>query len=102
MPKGILERLAEGVVLGDGGYLLKLEKRGYVQAGPSRAAMADFAVQARDLGVNYIGSCCGSVAAHVRAMAVALGKRPANERDWRSKTGKPMSAYEYHGHSEQV
>jgi|SRR3990172_861706 len=34
MPKGILERLAEGVVLGDGGYLLELEKRGYVQAGP--------------------------------------------------------------------
>src|ERR671939_1707622 len=34
MPKGILERLAEGRVLGDGGYLLELEKRGYVQAGP--------------------------------------------------------------------
>src|SRR5438034_5734025 len=31
---GILERLAQGVVLGDGGYLLELEKRGYVQAGP--------------------------------------------------------------------
>ena len=31
--KGILERLAEGPVLGDGGYLLELEKRGYVQAG---------------------------------------------------------------------
>ena len=35
MPKrGILERLKEGVVLGDGGYLLELEKRGWVQAGP--------------------------------------------------------------------
>src|SRR5437870_12501731 len=31
---GILERLAKGFVLGDGGYLLELEKRGYVQAGP--------------------------------------------------------------------
>ena len=31
---GILERLAQGVVLGDGGYLLELEKRGYVQPGP--------------------------------------------------------------------
>src|SRR6195256_1704516 len=31
---GILERLAKGVVLGDGGYLLELEKRGYVQPGP--------------------------------------------------------------------
>ena len=32
--KGILERLKDGVVLGDGGYLLELEKRGWVQAGP--------------------------------------------------------------------
>lgn len=42
----------------------------------TRAEMADFAVRARDLGVNYIGSCCGSVAHHVRAMAEALGRRP--------------------------
>jgi len=35
MPKkGILERLKEGPVLGDGGYLLELEKRGWVRAGP--------------------------------------------------------------------
>jgi betaine-homocysteine S-methyltransferase len=35
MPKkGILERLKEGPVLGDGGYLLELEKRGWVRPGP--------------------------------------------------------------------
>ena len=34
MKKNILERLAEGTVLGDGGYLLELEKRGWVRAGP--------------------------------------------------------------------
>ena len=34
MAKGIRERLAEGPVLGDGGYLLELEKRGYAQARP--------------------------------------------------------------------
>jgi betaine-homocysteine S-methyltransferase len=34
MATGILERLREGVVLGDGGYVLELEKRGYVLAGP--------------------------------------------------------------------
>src|SRR5918992_2897078 len=34
MARGLLERLAEGPVLGDGGYLLELEKRGYVRAGP--------------------------------------------------------------------
>src|ERR1700674_2083048 len=32
--KSILERLKEGPVLGDGGYLLELEKRGWVRAGP--------------------------------------------------------------------
>nr|CAD7445276.1 unnamed protein product [Timema bartmani] len=32
--KGILERLAEGVVIGDGGFVFALEKRGYVKAGP--------------------------------------------------------------------
>src|SRR3989442_15784474 len=34
MRKGLLERLSEGQVLGDGGYLLELEKRGYVRGGP--------------------------------------------------------------------
>src|SRR5829696_8862508 len=34
MKRDILTRLAAGPVLGDGGYLLELEKRGYVQAGP--------------------------------------------------------------------
>ena len=32
--KGILERLQAGPVLGDGGYLLELEKRGWVRPGP--------------------------------------------------------------------
>lgn len=64
----------------------------------ARAEMAAYAVEARDVGVQYVGSCCGSVANHVRAMAVALGKRSGAERDWRSTTGKAMSAYEYHGH----
>jgi betaine-homocysteine S-methyltransferase len=34
MKKNILEKLKEGPVLGDGGYLLELEKRGWVRAGP--------------------------------------------------------------------
>ena len=33
MTKAILDRLSEGVDLRDGGYLLELERRGYVQAG---------------------------------------------------------------------
>lgn len=45
-----------------------------------RAAMAEFAVKAQELGIAYIGSCCGSVAVHVRAMAQALGKVPPDDR----------------------
>jgi betaine-homocysteine S-methyltransferase len=65
----------------------------------TRAEMADWALAARDAGVNLIGSCCGSAPHHVRAMARALGKLPAEDRAWRS-SGKVMSAYEYYGHSE--
>jgi betaine-homocysteine S-methyltransferase len=64
----------------------------------SRAEMAAFAISARDLGVNYIGSCCGSVATHVREMAYALGKKPRDDRPWRVDYEKPMSAYEYYEH----
>ena len=42
----------------------------------SRFEMAEFARQARDIGVNYIGICCGGGPHHVRAMAEALGARP--------------------------
>jgi betaine-homocysteine S-methyltransferase len=61
-----------------------------------RAPMGEFALQARDLGYNYIGSCCGSVAAHVREMARSLGKTSSEEREWRTKTGKAQSGYELH------
>jgi methionine synthase I (cobalamin-dependent) len=40
----------------------------------TRFEMADFAVAARDLGVNYVGICCGAGPHHVRAMAEALGR----------------------------
>jgi betaine-homocysteine S-methyltransferase len=61
-----------------------------------RAPMGKFALQARDLGYNYIGSCCGSVAAHVREMARSLGKMSSEEREWRTKTDKAQSGYELH------
>ncbi|MDB5077456.1 MAG: homocysteine methyltransferase [Chloroflexi bacterium] len=64
----------------------------------SRQAFGDFALKARDLGINYIGSCCGSVAEHVREMARVLGKLPEDTRQWRVDYGKPMSAYEIHRH----
>jgi methionine synthase I (cobalamin-dependent) len=40
----------------------------------TRFEMADFAVAARELGVGYIGVCCGGAPHHVRSMAEALGR----------------------------
>lgn len=40
----------------------------------TRFEMAEFAVQAQGIGVNYIGTCCGAAPHHVRAMAEALGR----------------------------
>ena len=40
----------------------------------TRFEMADFATVARDLGVGYVGVCCGGAPHHVRAMAEALGR----------------------------
>jgi hypothetical protein len=33
-------------------------------------------------------------------MARAIGKLQPEDRAWKSTTGKAMSAYEYHGHTE--
>jgi methionine synthase I (cobalamin-dependent) len=41
----------------------------------TRFEMAEFAVAARDVGVGYIGICCGGAPHHVRAMAEALGRQ---------------------------
>ena len=40
----------------------------------TRFEMADFAVAACDLGVSFIGICCGGAPHHVRSMAEALGR----------------------------
>lgn len=68
----------------------------------TRREMAEYAVKARELGVNYIGACCGAVATHIREMARALGKIPADDRIWKKGGGKPMSAYEYYGHDQEA
>ncbi len=63
----------------------------------SRKDMADYAKRVQALGINVIGSCCGSIPVHVREMARALGKAPPDPA-WRVDYSKPMSAYEYYGH----
>ncbi len=64
----------------------------------TRGEMAAYALAARGLGVNYIGACCGAVAAHIREMARALGKLAPDARPWRLDYRRPMSAFEYYGH----
>jgi betaine-homocysteine S-methyltransferase len=41
----------------------------------TRFDTADFALRARDMGVNYIGLCCGGAPHYIRAMAEALGRK---------------------------
>ncbi|MDP1849391.1 MAG: homocysteine S-methyltransferase family protein [Solirubrobacteraceae bacterium] len=48
--------------------------------GLTRFEMADFARRARDIGVDYVGICCGGAPHHVRAMAEALGRTPPASR----------------------
>ncbi|MCI4371372.1 MAG: homocysteine S-methyltransferase family protein [Thermoplasmata archaeon] len=62
-----------------------------------RRALGAYAAEAKALGINYIGSCCGSMPVHVREMARALGKAPP-DRAWRVDYGKPMSAFEFYEH----
>ncbi len=46
----------------------------------TRFEMADFARAAADIGVDYIGICCGGGPHHVRAMAEALGRQTTASR----------------------
>jgi betaine-homocysteine S-methyltransferase len=68
----------------------------------TRKEMGDYALQARDIGINYIGACCGAVAIHIREMAKALGKIGDDTRVWKKGGEKPMSAYEYYGHDAET
>lgn len=40
----------------------------------TRYEMAEFAKRAKDIGIDYIGICCGAGPHHVRSMAEALGR----------------------------
>jgi len=60
----------------------------------TRYQLGDFAEQALELGVNYIGGCCGCVGVHTRQMARAIGRLPAEEREWDQNYEQPQSATE--------
>jgi betaine-homocysteine S-methyltransferase len=46
----------------------------------NRYEIADFAKEAYDAGIRYLGVCCGAGPHHIRSMAEALGRTPAASR----------------------
>jgi len=58
----------------------------------NRFEIALFAKEAYDLGVRYIGLCCGTMPHHIRAVAEALGRRPPA-----SRYSADMSKHAYFG-----
>jgi betaine-homocysteine S-methyltransferase len=46
----------------------------------SRYEIAEFARRAQEIGVDYLGVCCGAAPHHIRSLAEALGRTPAASR----------------------
>jgi betaine-homocysteine S-methyltransferase len=63
----------------------------------NRYEVADFAREAYDLGVRYLGLCCGCGPHHVRSLAEALGRTPPA-----SKYSPDMSRHAFFGTDERV
>ena len=58
----------------------------------NRYEIAEFAKDAHELGVRYIGLCCGAAPHHVRSLAEALGRTPPG-----SRYSPDMSKHAYFG-----
>ncbi|MBD0291914.1 MAG: homocysteine S-methyltransferase family protein, partial [Thermoleophilia bacterium] len=63
----------------------------------NRYEIGEFARAAYDLGVRYLGVCCGNGAHHTRAMAEALGRKPPA-----SRYSPDMSKHAYFGTDETL
>jgi len=46
----------------------------------TRYEIAEFGKETQKIGVNYVGVCCGAGPHHIRALAEALGRKPAASR----------------------
>jgi 5-methyltetrahydrofolate--homocysteine methyltransferase len=84
-PAGLVESvlgLARAAAPGDlivakGNCGIPQYQEGHIHYDGTPAVMADYACLARDAGARVIGGCCGTTAAHIRAMAAALVARPS-------------------------
>jgi betaine-homocysteine S-methyltransferase len=63
----------------------------------NRYEIAEFARTAADLGVRYVGLCCGGAPHHLRSLAEALGRRPPG-----SRYSPDMSKHAYFGTDESL
>ena len=63
----------------------------------NRFEIAEFAKAAIDLGVRYLGLCCGASPHHIRAIAEALGRQPPA-----SRYSADMSKHAYFGNDARL
>ena len=63
----------------------------------TRYEIADFAKEADELGIDYIGLCCGAAPHHIRSLAEALGRTPPG-----SRYSPDMSKHAYFGTDESL
>ena len=68
----------------------------------TRSEMAAFAVKCQQVGVNYIGTCCGAGPHHVRAMAEALGRRVPASRYSPDLSQHAMLGNNVLGHNQEL
>jgi betaine-homocysteine S-methyltransferase len=65
----------------------------------TRSEMAEFAERCQEIGVNYIGTCCGAGPHHVRAIAEALGRTVPASRYSPDLSQHPMIGKNVSGHN---
>jgi betaine-homocysteine S-methyltransferase len=63
----------------------------------NRYEIAEFARAAREIGIDYLGLCCGGGPHHIRSLAEALGRTPPG-----SKYSPDMSKHAYFGTDESL
>jgi betaine-homocysteine S-methyltransferase len=63
----------------------------------TRYEIAEFATEARDAGIDYLGLCCGAGPHHIRSLAEALGRTPPA-----SRYSPDMSKHAYFGTDETL
>ncbi|MEO8738199.1 MAG: homocysteine S-methyltransferase family protein [Casimicrobiaceae bacterium] len=63
----------------------------------NRFEIAEFGRQATQMGINYLGVCCGAGPHHIRALAEAVGKHPPG-----SKYSPDMSKHAFLGSHERI